>query len=185
MPTLALMVTGHRPSKIGGYRPCQLHGDIQAALVRILRTGRQAGFSITAISGMALGVDQLYVEAALETQTPFHAYVPFHGQERLWPASSQARYRDLLRQAAQVVVTGQAAESKSAIVEALHTRNLRMVEACQAGIAVWDGTPGGTANAVGHLRGLSRPVLRLDPRNLTLTTTQLEQFWAQTAQGHR
>jgi hypothetical protein len=39
-----------------------------------------------------------------------------------------------------------------------------MVSGCHAAIAVWDGSSGGTADAVRKLTDLGRPLLRLDPR---------------------
>lgn len=175
---LALMITGHRPSKLGGYRPCPQHDRIRQALIALLETSRSLGFAVTGISGMALGVDQFFAEACLTTHTPFHAYVPFEGQESCWPASSQASYQALLRQAERVVVVGPKPVLKPAIAQALHARNQRMVEACQAAIAVWDGSPGGTADAVRRITLARRPCVRLDPMTPTVSPAILARWFA-------
>lgn len=96
------------------------------------------------ISGMAIGWDQALAEAAVRLGLPFSAYIPFEGQESIWPAHSQQRYRELLRLAANVVVVapGEYVQWK------LHARNQAMIRDSDKILALWDGTPGGTQSCL-------------------------------------
>lgn len=85
---------------------------------------------------------------------PITAAVPFAGQESQWPAASQKLYRDLLAKAArvEVVSSGGYAASK------MQRRNEWMVDHCDRLLAVWDGTPGGTANCIGYALAKRKPI---------------------------
>ncbi len=144
MPPSILAATGHRPDKLGGYTARAADRLEQVALnyLRLNRPDR-------VISGMALGWDQAWASAAICLDLPFDAAVPFDGQERAWPAESRARYRTLLALADRVVVVcpGGYAASK------MQMRNEWMVDNCTALVALWDGSPGGTANCVRYAEG--------------------------------
>jgi uncharacterized phage-like protein YoqJ len=149
-------VTGHRPKDLWGYDAGEgwawLRGTLCGLLVELGAT--------EAISGMALGVDQEFAYAALEAGVPVAAFVPFEGQERRWPASSQAAYRALLARCARQVVVSQVAS-----VEAFHARNTAMMQACDVAVCVWDSSrrSGGTFHAVGEALRLGVPIVWVDP----------------------
>jgi hypothetical protein len=143
---MILAGTGHRPNKLGGYGP-QAHDRRVALAVAALKRHAPA----RVISGMALGWDTALAIAAVRLEIPFVAAVPFEGQESAWPSLSQAEYRRLLDRAAEVVHVcppGYAAAK-------MQTRNEWMVDRCDLLLALWDGSPGGTANCVEYatLRG--------------------------------
>jgi len=105
---------------------------------------------------MALGWDQALAQAAVDMKIPFDAAVPFVGQESRWPAESAKRYRSLLSQARNVTVVcdgGYAAWK-------LQRRNIWMVDHCDAVLALWNGSDGGTANCVRYADG-KRPVINV------------------------
>lgn len=143
------MITGHRPSKLGGYGPSPLQTTIRtwmrAELGLLL--AEHGVDNVRAISGMALGVDQWWAEEALFMGIRLGAFVPFAGQEAVWPRESQEHYRSLLARCESVITcsTGGYAARKMQI------RNEQMVDAAQVHLAVWDGTPGGTANCVAYM----------------------------------
>lgn len=166
-PTLfSVAVTGHRPDKLGGYRPNPTLQHIDTLLTTTLNRLQTLIPSLHAISGMALGVDQLYARICTRLRIPFSAYIPFHGQERRWPAASQHDYQALLQLASAIHYTVQPSPqplSYDDIRRALLQRNADMVAVAHAAIAVWNGTPGGTAHAVGLIRATQMPLLILDP----------------------
>lgn len=152
-----LAATGHRPDKLGGYGP-----DVFESLVN-LATGyfvlaKSAGAAPDGvISGMALGWDMAWAEAAYRSGLPFVAAVPFEGQERLWPDSSKRQHADLLKRAAQVVVVCPGGYDP----QKMQTRNRWMVDHADGLVALWDGSSGGTANCVKYAQRIGRPVVNL------------------------
>lgn len=160
-------VTGHRPQRLGGFSPNNpLMQAIKTRLSALLSQLHDHGFEVIGISGMALGVDQAFARACLALSIPFHAYIPFPGQERIWPTHSQLAYQRLLGQASACVVVCHEALSSHDVRRALLARNSAMVADAQAAIAIWDGSPGGTADAVRKFRAANRPLLMLHPHRL-------------------
>ena len=141
--------TGHRPNKLGGYGV--------KATARVIETARRSLEHLKperVISGMALGWDQALAHAAIDLGIPFVAAVPFTGQELAWPAASQTAYRELLAQAAEVVIVSGGGYSAAA----MQTRNIWMVDHCDHILALWNGTPGGTGNCIQYARRVKRPI---------------------------
>ena len=147
----ALAATGHRPDKLGGYGA--------AVEVRLLGTAkdalrRHATPDTTVISGMALGWDMAIAEAAVSLDIPFIAAVPFFGQQSAWPFKSQERYHALLKKAQDrvIVCAGGYAAWK------MQRRNEYMVDRATEILALWDGTPGGTANCISYAARCRKPI---------------------------
>jgi len=134
-------VTGHRPDKLGGYGP-----SANAALIRFAETQLALRRSMIAevITGMALGWDQAIAEAALALGIPIIAAVPFAGQDAKWQEGARDRYLEILKLASEVVIVSPGGYSP----EKMHLRNRWMVDRAQTVLALWDGSNGGTCNAV-------------------------------------
>lgn len=143
--------TGHRPSQLGGYHSNDLQTAVREALFETLADAVTDG-PVVAMSGMALGVDTWAAEACVELGIPFIAAVPFKGQESRWPHRSQVVYKNLLDKAQEVVVVSPGTCS----AQAMHHRNEYMVDWANGIIAVWDGSPGGTAACVAYARKRGR-----------------------------
>lgn len=159
MPTV--MVTGHRPPKIGGYDD---DNPTRVAIRQVLRDLLLELRPERAISGMALGIDQDFARVVIELGFPLTAALPFPGQERRWPAPSQRRYHALLANAAEVVLVSPAGYHPSK----MQTRNEWMVHETGLGgtmIAVFDGSPGGTANCVAYAQGKVGSIIRVNPQD--------------------
>lgn len=159
----SIMVTGHRPGKLGGYTVNPIASRIRRELHHIMASTRHRCGSCVGITGLAQGVDQWFAEVCRDLSIPYIAYIPFPAQERVWPSDVQDHYRRLVADASDVHI-GPPASTKPDVIAALHRRNSDMVSRCQAAIAVWNGSAGGTADAVRKLTDLGRPLLRLDPR---------------------
>lgn len=147
---MILSATGHRPDKLGGYAD-----SVLARLERGATRYLQLQAPVTkVISGMALGWDQAWAVAAHKLGIPFIAAIPFAGQEGKWPEESQSRYRALLRHAAEVVVVCEGGYQPAK----MQVRNMWIVDRCDKLVALWDGTPGGTANCVRYAEEMRRPI---------------------------
>lgn len=131
--------TGHRPDKLGGYSEA-----VTARLVDLARAALLHYRPEKVISGMALGWDTALALAALELGIPLIAAIPFEGQEKAWPAVSQARYRDILSRATEIVIVSAGRYSGWK----MQVRNEWMVDRCDILLALWDGSEGGTRNCL-------------------------------------
>lgn len=149
--------TGHRPNKLGGYIvPNPTYDLVRARIIHELLEVEASHI----ISGMALGVDQWAAEIAVAAGIPFTAAIPFRGQEDAWPTSSQKAYAALLKKAHDVVIVSEGGYSP----HKMQLRNEWMVDHCDKLIAVWDGTPGGTANCVSYAMSKDKEIIRINPR---------------------
>lgn len=144
--------TGHRPDKLGGY------GDaVTDRLVNLAIDALVEQKPSLVISGMALGWDMALAEAAYCLYIPFHAYIPFVGQESKWPAPSQKLYRTLMEKADQVV---ECAPPGYAVWK-MQQRNVCMVDEADLILALWDGSSGGTGNCIEYAQRFKKPIINL------------------------
>lgn len=150
-------VTGHRPDRLGpgGYKEETLFELAQLASAEL-----QALKSVDWVhTGMALGWDTAMALACVDLGIEYTAAIPFPGQERMWPASSQGLYRSLLEQAARIEYVSTWEEAQASIGAAMHKRNQWMVDHCDTVLALFGGTPGGTAGCVDYAKKAGKPVI--------------------------
>jgi uncharacterized phage-like protein YoqJ len=168
---MRVMVTGHRPPKVGGYRlPNPTEQWVRTNLRAILKGMLERDEKLEAVTGMALGADTIFAEVCLELGIPFIAATPFKDQGSRWPTESQEKLARLLAAAKKVVIVDEIPSYHSdRFGGKMALRNKWMVDHSAEAIAVWDGTDGGTANAVKLLRKKSRKFLLLDPRTSTVS----------------
>lgn len=152
--------TGHRPNKLGGYdENNSVACWIKRALVKAIERAKSEGYD-TFISGMALGVDTWAAEIVLEMNLKLVAAIPCDEQDKFWRLEAKKRYQSILSRATEVVVVspGPYASWK------MQKRNEWMVDRSSLVIAVWDGSPGGTANCINYARCQGVRIWRIDPR---------------------
>jgi uncharacterized phage-like protein YoqJ len=149
--------TGHRPDKLGGY---ELPNPTYIQVCRQIGRTLQEVAPEKVISGMALGVDQWAAYIAYKLGIPFIAAIPFANQECKWPEKSQKTYNHLLNLAAERVIVSPGEYSPSK----MQIRNQWMVDHCDKLIAVWDQTPGGTANCINYAKSIGKEIIFIDPR---------------------
>lgn len=142
---MVIAATGHRPHKLNNeYDGVGPHSDyLREEFHKVLTHYSPRKI----ISGMALGVDMLWAETALQRGISVIAAIPFVGQESRWPQSSADRYRKILLHplcSYKIISSGGYSPKKMQI------RNEWMVDNCDLLVAVWDGSPGGTANCVNY-----------------------------------
>jgi uncharacterized phage-like protein YoqJ len=160
---LVVALTGHRPHKLNNEydRSGPVSSYIKDEIYKFLRMFEPE----TVISGMALGCDTMIAEIALQEDyvKKLIAAIPFVGQESRWPPNSQDQYRAILadpKVEKVIVCEGGYSASKMQI------RNKWMVDNCDSLIAVWDGSPGGTANCVQYAIDVDRDLHFINPKDI-------------------
>lgn len=119
-----------------------------------------------AISGMALGADTIWAEAALAANISLATYIPFEAQSKPWPQKNQQIWRDLRSRATREIVIGPFFS-----IGYLHARNDAMIrdsDLCVAAFRISE-TSGGTFSAVNKIRKLGKPLLLIDPETRLIT----------------
>lgn len=157
---MVIAITGHRPNKLGN--EYGMNGPVSAKIYKKLDELVTELKPTKIISGMALGVDMIFANLAINKKIPFIAAIPFIGQEKKWPISSQKVYNKMLSYAYRqtVICSGGYASWK------MQARNEAMVDSCDLLIAVWDGTEGGTYNCVNYAINKSKEIRRINPKEL-------------------
>jgi len=158
-----VMVTGHRPNKLLGYdknNPVRKYiFNIMSEVLSILKNKHK---KIIAISGMAQGTDQDFCLVCLSLDIPYLSYVPFKGQENMWPEQSKKEYKELLNKSCEVKIISEGKYSP----KKMQIRNESMSNDCDIAIAVWDGKDhGGTFNCVRYLKSTEKPIIHINPLN--------------------
>lgn len=96
--------------------------------------------------GCALGWDQAVGQACVDLKIPFVAAIPFKGFNAKWRQDQQAYLQWLLTQAVAFhTVCDPGYEAWK-----LHQRNKWMVDNAEYGLALWDGSEGGTKNCINY-----------------------------------
>lgn len=118
------------------------------------------------ISGGALGIDQLWMEAALSLKmaVPVTAALPFKGYDAKWPIVSRQEYQKLLDKCHLVKYISEPGYA----ARKLQIRNEWMVDNCDHLYAYWNGTNGGTANCVRYAETVMKPTTIFDTNCLLL-----------------
>ena len=155
-----LAVTGHRPDKLWGYD--YSHPKWQA-LKEILKQKILQYGATKVISGMALGVDTIFAQAAIELGIPVAAAIPCRNHERTWKPESQKLYHEILNHP---LVTKYLVTDAPYRAELMQIRNEWMVDRCDRLIAVWNGASGGTANCVAYAKKEGCPIDYIDPSRI-------------------
>jgi uncharacterized phage-like protein YoqJ len=160
---MVVMVTGHRPDKLGGYN---FHNPLRTWIRERLREELRWYKPSLAVSGMALGVDQDFAHVCIEEGIPFLAAIPFPRHGSTWPQESVKTYEDLLAKAAEVYYVHEEM-GDTPVPRMMQDRNVWMVNRIgDDGLvfAVWNGDrKGGTANCVKYAEHVKRKIVRINP----------------------
>lgn len=169
---ITIAITGHRPGKL----PCGYaflpEQSVWAERFFLRMVNGLMKFSakyghIRVLSGMALGVDQLFALAALEAKKQgadleLTACVPCHNYSVKWRDKNQQIYNEILKEADSVnyVVDGEYT------ADCLELRNRYMVDRADVLLAVWDGSRSGTANCVRYAQSKGVQIQRITPNDI-------------------
>jgi len=143
---MIIAVTAHRPDKLWGYNynnPNYI--KLKDFFKKILRERN----CTEAITGMALGGDQIFAQAVIELKDEgmniiLTCAIPCFNQSSVWPDSSKVLYNYILDRADNIVFVTQSDYTRSC----MQKRNKWEVDKCDLLVGIWNGTPGGTANYI-------------------------------------
>jgi len=144
--------TGHRPDQLGGYGI-----ETQMRVLKLATDYLTDAKPELVNSGMAQGWDMALAQASINLDIPFDAYIPFAGQEDVWPLATRLYYRELLKRARQVIIVSDGGFSNRAMT----LRNQALVNNCDKLVALWSGTAGGTGNCIVYATAICRPYINL------------------------
>lgn len=138
--------TGHRPEKLGIPQE-----KVRKLLRCAIEQAYADGFNVF-VSGMARGVDLWAADIVLSLREKYPdiklmCAVPFPGQELRWAAKQKNEYQRILASADHsIVICPEYYEG------CYQTRNEWMIDHSSRLVAVWNGKPSGTGNAVRYAR---------------------------------
>lgn len=161
-----LSFTGHRPNKLTGYQATDWVRDRLAAIIHRAYKANYRQF----ICGGALGTDWIAAEeiAGLSPReypdVELILALPFKGYNVKWPIETIERF--------EIEIEGQADEvvyicEPGYAPWKYQKRNEWMVNRGRVLVAVYDGSEGGTQNAVHYARQCDKRIYRIDPKTKT------------------
>lgn len=168
MNSITICLTGHRPTKIGGYNNYSpLNLAIATKLREKLLSYLNQGNKVHAISGVALGSDTLFALVVLKLKRQgynikLECAIPCNNHGSKWPHDSQELYKSILNSADKTTLV----TDKSYMPYLMQIRNKYMVDNADLVIAVWDGSPGGTKNCIDYAKEQCKEVCILNPNTL-------------------
>lgn len=161
-----IMVTGHRPQKLGGFKVNPTQTFVKEQLERVIK--KLDNGSVELVTGMALGVDQWFCEIGLGLGLKVHAYLPCKGQSKKWDKNAQEKHKELTLQCDWRLISKDTYQGPHQLLN----RNTAMVSDSNIAIIVWDGKEnGGTWDAVQKIRKASniKLAIHINPSNRKVT----------------
>lgn len=163
--TVHIGFTGHRPNKLGGYDlSLQGYKNLQQDLEIYIERNLEVFDIVVGHSGLALGGDTIWSKAilAMKDRYPdrvkFHAEIPMMEQPEAWFKQSDIDFwHEQVNRADFKSVYGSLAglddkERRKMASVYLNKRNEGMLDGSMVLLALWDGTSGGTGNAVAYAK---------------------------------
>lgn len=138
-----LVVTGHRPTDLGGYDENDTSRTVRDHLIDILMAKQKLHPDLRVLSGLGLGAETIGAEAARDAGVPYVAVLAFPRLEERWPDTSRRRFRELL-DGAEETVTLQSVQpdSTSKAAAAFKRRDAWLGRHADEAVVVWDGEDG-------------------------------------------
>jgi uncharacterized phage-like protein YoqJ len=158
--------SGHRSDKIGGFK---IPNPTYLAICRAVKNKLEELKPTEAITGMALGVDQIAANICIKLNIPFTAAIPCDNQDKMWPLESKQMYQRLLTYAKSKVIVSPGQYTSAC----MQRRNEYMCDWLDQPedvlIAVWNGDKtGGTTNCVDYAVKTGKKIVRIDPTKLRI-----------------
>ena len=136
-----LVVTGHRPTDLGGYEDNEIARSVRDHLIDILMAKRRMHPDIKVLTGLGLGAETLAAEAARDADVPFVAVLAFPRLDERWPEPSRQRYRQLLDAADEsITLQNRQPASTAEASAAFKRRDSWLARHTHEAVVVWDGT---------------------------------------------
>lgn len=135
-----LVVTGHRPTELGGYDENETSRAVRDHLIDILVAKRKLHPDLKVLTGLGLGSETLAAEAARDADVPYVAVLAFPRLEDRWPDTSRRRFKELLDGAAETVTLQNVQpDSTSKVAGAFKRRDSWLARHADEAVVVWDG----------------------------------------------
>jgi uncharacterized phage-like protein YoqJ len=158
---MKICVTGHRPNKLWGY---DLKVKEYIVLKQKMREFILSNSYTHFISGMALGVDILFALTVLELKNEFpdsgyilECAIPCENQYARWNKESITEWKSIVENADIVTYVSK----KPYDNYCMQNRNKYMVNNSDCILAVWNGTPGGTANCIKYAKSVGKQIFNI------------------------
>ena len=176
MTTLHIALTGHRPTKLGGYNlSTPEYAALRADLEQYIRYQLTNHDTVVGHSGLALGADTIWSKAILNMRdqypdrVKFHAEIPMMTQYKKWFKQSDIDFWHHQVAVADEKTIYATFDDPTNVTnqeagKALKDRNIGMIDHSNVVLAVWDGTPGGTMHAVKYADKTNKPVVIIRPK---------------------
>lgn len=135
-----VVITGHRPTELGGYDENDISRAVRDHLIDILIAKTRIHPDLKVLSGMGLGAETLAVEAARDAGVPYVPVLAFPRLDVRWPETSKDRFRRLVDDAAETVSlqTVQPDTTPKASA-AFKRRDAWLARHADEAVVVWDG----------------------------------------------
>lgn len=163
-----ISLTGHRPNKLAGYdlrKPFyyQLHKKLLHIVKKIVQDNPDK--IIWLHSGMALGADTVWgfvaktAKKEYPNQIKFYAEIPVLSQSNIWKQQvDKDRWQELYHLADDKNIYGE-----KYTPQVMQLRNIGMINHADLVIAIFDGSKGGTENAVTYAKKENKDLLIIRP----------------------
>lgn len=132
---------------ISGHRPEKMKAGIKTDIMRLITDELISLKATTLVQGMASGVDLWAAKAAYQAGIPFECAIPFKGHKPR--VEDEWDYNQALKHAEAITYVTNYEKYPGAFVYEL--RNRYMIDKADKLIAVYNGSPGGTRNAVEYV----------------------------------
>ena len=148
-----VVVSGHRPTDLGGYEENPVSAGVRKKLADILAAKKELHPDLVVMSGGGLGAEQLGMEAAASVGVPYVAVLPYPAPDSMWPAPSRERFSSLMSRAHGVVLLqAKAPETKQKAGAALARRDAWLARHADEALVVWDGADATVGRLVRSMR---------------------------------
>ena len=129
----------------------------------------RAAAPLVGVSSLAVGADQLFAQGVLKRGGVIVAVIPFEGYVSKFDTDiGRQEFKRLLSLATTIETLSKGGSDEEAYFEA----GKRVVDSSDLIVAVWNGKPadglGGTADVVGYAKCRGKPVVHINPDDLTV-----------------
>lgn len=143
-----IATVGLRPPELGGYDENPIAAGVRKRVAEILKAKVEMFGSVTVLTGLQLGAEQLAAEAATAAGASYVAVLAFPDPAARWPKPSRERFDSLLDAAADVVILSSAVPSSPRdVAKALGARDRWLQTEADEAIVIWDRSHAGVGAA--------------------------------------
>lgn len=134
-----VVVTGHRPTALGGYDENDTSRGVRDHLIDILVAKHRMHPDLKVLTGMGLGAETLGAEAAQVADVPYVAVLAFPRLDQRWPEASRRRFQELVDAADETITLQNVQPDSTAKASAaFRRRDAWLSRHADEAVVVWD-----------------------------------------------